>query len=305
MCNVKRFNHFRVLFLLMLMVFCVGIGAGNAAEVDVTSDLIAAGQNEAEIAFPIDDGTEYVTAINYLGFTWANYLAPSPAQGATNFVTGMPKQLPGNSGFSVEIPLVSGTYKGLTGMECSITLTPTMVGQRTFDEMVAFLVEKHETQPSSATEEGGFAEDEDEEGNEYYVFYSAKELFNKYGIFITGLFSDGTDADVSEYFQCGTLYDENRFEEGKIDISFGPILADSAPINDEYAIDLTEMFQSPIKLAIVYDGIADDTLNFSFWLAGERRDYGDSGGGCNAGADMFGLVGLVGVGTFLLRKRGK
>jgi hypothetical protein len=267
------------------LFFCfMGAKTGRADETDVTDELIAPGKNGASIFFSIDEGyNDFLTA---MGLEWA----PGLSTGETSFVEDREGQLPGDSGFKISIPLDEPDLTGVVGVETNITLTPAMVGQKTFDEIVSFIADKHKAgAPLQPGGEGGFMTEGEEE---FYIFYSAKDLFEAYGVSIMGLFQDGKERSISKSFQCGVLYDTDAFEDGKIHVTFGPLLADS-DLGDggECEMDLTDTLSFPTRMAILYDGNNDNRLEFSYWLAGEKREYDGNGGGCAAG--VFGLAGLA------------
>ena len=267
MCAVKRFSRFCAMLVSIVTVICLTAGIGFAEEADVTAGLLPAAANETGILFSID--TDFDGLLEELGLTWANSLAPDTPAGRTAFVTGKPGQLPGNTGLSLHIPLLPGEsgLRGVTGVECGLALTPRVVGQVVFDDIVAFLKEKHAAGAAfdPASGQGGFMQ---EGGDEFYVFYSAASLLEQYNIGVFTQFpKDSEERNVSASFQCGVLYDEEEFERGNIHMMFGPLLADMPHEGGLYELDLTETVPMGVRLAILFDGASDDALDFTFWLA--------------------------------------
>ncbi|MDR1472075.1 MAG: hypothetical protein LBS75_06085 [Synergistaceae bacterium] len=266
-------------------------------EVSVTSDIIEV--NEAGIDFLVAPSlTEFGKTL--YKYAWADTFISAPS-GNTATVEDEENQIPG-TGAAFEIPLdhTSALFKAIISTGHEITLTPDTLGKSTFDALTDFLRSK-------------YAEDRDEFLSEdgvtyYYVPYSPDELLERFGILIMCRPSGGEEVlDATENFQLGVLYDEEMFEDGELVIEIGTTFVDSDPAGGSYWQDITGDLNSisptpmEMKMSIIRDGVKDDVIEFSYWLA-KKPENSDGGGGGT------GALALSGIGLVLLaawRKRGQ
>ena len=262
-------------------------------ELPITDELVTGDKNKADAEFTVMP--PYDGFIQSMGLTWMTKLVSSP-RGETAFVTNQDAdQLPGNSGVSVNIPfdVKESALKGLIGVGNPITLTPAMLGEDVFKSFTDFLKNEHAS---------GSERFQSEDGIEFYMPFTPKDLLDRFGIEIICRFGDGKTLEATDNFVFGVVYDESLFESGVVIAMVGGMFVDSPPVDGEYWIDLTEQLPAEIgyKIALIYDGAADDALRYSYWLAQKTEDSG--GGGCSAGALGIFALGLAALATY--RKRG-
>ena len=263
------------------------------AELPITGEVIAGGKNKAEVEFTTMP--PYNDFIVSLGLAWANELVTSP-KGTTSFVTNQSaSQLPSNTGVGINIPFdVKGSpLKGLIGVGGPMVLTPAMLGEDVFKSFTNFLKDEETNNPGKFQEEDGI---------KFYMPYTPKELLDRFGIEIMCRFGDGKILDVTDTFVFAVAYDQQWFTEDFITVMVGGMVVDSPPVDGSYWLDLSAQLPPEIgyKIALVYDGAADDAINYSYWLA-KKSEAGGSGGGGGCNAGLFGL--LAGLTAWVLRKR--
>jgi hypothetical protein len=269
----------------------------------IAEEIITTGANGAGLDFGIVPVfTDLIKSV--YGYAWADTFVSSPS-GKTGFVTGREGQIPGNTGAELVIPfdLTSASFKGLTGVEQIAILTPVTLGEDTYNALADFIIGKI-SQNSDRIFPG-------EDGADYYYIpYSPDDFLPLFGISIMCRFSDGKILDATESFQMGVLCDEQKIKGGEISVVFGTMLADSGADGGSYwkeiNSDLSKMgIPMDPQISIVYDGIKDDKIEFSYWLAKKSESGGSGGGGCSAGQGaLAGLAIMAGTFCASRRKRG-
>jgi uncharacterized GH25 family protein len=282
------------------------VSKGESDEGDITDFIITESANKAGIGFPSwVDGKTVDFVREKWGYVNASNLVTAP-QGSTAFLTGQANQLPGEgTGAVVRIPMdiVRVGSKGVTGIEQMLTLTPDILGKEAFDDMAAFLKKERLDSPGKFFPFPGYGT--------WYVPYTPKLFFGEFGVAIMAKFSGGGTRDISDVFQVGVLYDESDLAAGKILVMYGAVLVDSAPVGGAYWLDATDVFfpgGNPNKVALIYDGAADNVIEFSYWLSkAENEPHKDSGGGGCDAASWGWAGGLAGVvwSFAARRKKGK
>ena len=267
-------------------------------ELDVSDVLFRS--NGAGLGTPIyADATVNDFLLSSFGIVWANDLM-SQSAGTSSFVAGISGQLEGEeTGAMFRLPMdIEGAgVKGAIGTEQEVELTPDILGQGTFDEMVAFLKDARANKPDRFLQ--------DEAGTSFYCPFVAGDFFGEFGISVMARFAGGTVRDVSDNFMLGVVYDESLFTSGSIYIVYGTLYVDSASDNGSYATDLTPYFDPTgfTKVPLLHDGAADNVLEMTYWLAGETSS-GSGSSGCSAGLPLFALVfAAAGVGLARGKKR--
>ena len=230
--------------------------------------------------------------LSTFGIVWANDLMTQPA-GTSSFVEGMGGQLDGGetgAAFRLPMDITGASVKGAIGTEQEVELTAEILGQNTFDDMVAFL------KNARANEAERFMQDE--AGRSFYCPFAAGDFFGEFGISVMARFANSTVRDVSDSFMLGVVYDESLFAGGRICIVYGTLYIDSASDNGSYVTDLTPYFDPSgfSKVPLLHDGAADGTIEMTYWLASEES-YSGGSSGCSAGvpisAPAFALAGLA------------
>jgi hypothetical protein len=279
------------------LIFDVKRGDGEG-EGDITEFIIKDGANLADVGFPTwVYGDDLDGARDGWGLVNASNLVTAP-NGSTSYLSGGERQLPGGAtGASINIPLDISRVgvRGMTGTEQLVELTADVLGADTYDEMAAFLKDECASSPDKFFEFPGYGA--------WYVPPTPKIFFDRFGVSIMGKFSNGTAREVGEAFQLGVLYNEEQIGAGSITILYGTMLVDSAPVDGAYWSDVTEDVApdgNPNRISLIYDGASDDKINFSYWLA-RKSDGG--GGGCSAGAGLWGIFGLMIGGASVSRVR--
>jgi hypothetical protein len=158
------------------------------------------------------------------------------------------------------------------------------LGEKTYNDIVAFLKEENENSPGKIMDFG-------EGYGKWYLPYTAREFFDRFGLAVMGEFSDNHVTDVGDDFQLGVLYDEEQFGKGTVLIMYGSMIMDSAPKDGIYWREVTPDGY-PVKVSLLYDGKSDNVIEFSYWLAQKTEDGGGSGG-CDAGASSLLALALV------------
>ena len=252
-----------VIAIFTISVLLYGIGnqafAGDdeaMAEVDITSGIIASGQNGAGLTFLADKRSstlQYMTAKN---MAWADGLVNAP-KGSTRILTGEANQIAGNSGFFFTIPLSnSGNAKGITGVEATFPLMPSNIGKTVYDAMAA---EIKTLKDQHYAAEGGL------------VFFVPNDptFLKNHGISIMARFENGETLDVTTTFSYGILV--NDIDSGSMPINFGTIFMDSNPIGGK----LFEAQQITGEVAnTFFDGKRDGNISGAFWLTTEKEEEG-------------------------------
>jgi hypothetical protein len=269
----------------------------QASITDVTAYLIKEGSNHANLLFMNCANTEEEPFVSLLLEKYALFSANlfvSAPTGTTNSLTGMKNQLPGSdTGAILNIPLdVRRPEKALIGVNHISTFTPDKLGEDTFNAMIAHLrnlyndyLKNGNTSPLEQFYQEG------EENPVFYLTYTPDVFLDKFGISIMSDYT-GTVTDISKFFQFGISYNEERFVSGNIDIVYGVMLVDSAPVDGKSGIDMTGVIypDSFYQWLFVYDWASDNTLKFSYWFA--KKDEGNhSSSGCNIG--VVGLFALT------------
>jgi hypothetical protein len=273
-----------------IMFNVVPLAEGEEAEADLTEFLIAEGANKANLGFPsYGDGDFSDEAHDKWGAENASGLTTKPL-GSTAFLTGQRGQLAGEgTGVTFEIPLDRPRegVGGMTGFEQSLGLTAEILGEKMYNDMVAFLKEENENSPGKFMDFGG-------DYGKWYLPYTAKEFFDHFGLAVMGKFSDDHVTDIGDDFQLGILYDEEQFNGGTVSVMYGSMIMDSGPKDGRYWREITPDGY-PVKVSLLYDGKSDDEINFSYWLAEKGDDGDDDGsGGCNAGLPAaIGMIALL------------
>jgi Synergist-CTERM protein sorting domain-containing protein len=212
--------------------------------------------------------------------------------GSTAFLTGQSGQLVGEgTGATFKIPLDRPRegIGGLTGLEQFLGLTAEILGEETYNDIVAFLKEENENSPDKFMDFGPVY-------GKWYLPYTAKAFFDHFGLAVMGKFSDDYAADIGDDFQLGVIYDEEQFAGGTVSIMYGTMIMDSSPKDGAYWKEITPEGY-PVKVSLLYDGKSDDEIKFSYWLAQKPESSG-----CNAGFGTAGLALSIALGA-ILRKR--
>lgn len=270
---------------------------GDDIEMDVSDALFRS--NVAGLGTPIYvDAESNNFLLSQFGIVWANDLMSQPA-GTSSFVSGKSGQLPGSgtgATFRFPMDIAGARVKGAIGTEQNLELTPDIVGQSTFDDMVAFLRSSRASKPDRFITG---------EGMTFYVPYTAGDFLGEFGISVMARFADGTERDVSDNYMMGVVYDESMFADGRIYIVYGTLFVDSVSDNGSYVTDLTPYFDPSdfAKMPLLHDGAADNTIEIAYWLAREENASGGSSG-CNAGLPLVILAfAAMGMGLVAGKKR--
>jgi hypothetical protein len=262
---------------------------------DATGLLVRAGDKGANMEFV--GANTYAFVRDSLSMTGILDLVSEPA-GAILSVSSKAGQI-GDLGAAFKVPMdVTGAknakglpIKGVTGTEQRVNFSKDLLGEALFNKMTAFL--KNVKAQGDASPQY-----ERTDRGEFYVAPTPKDFLEQFGISIMGSFSGGEARDVGDVLQLGVELTDADFEAGNIYALLGGMFADSDLVEGQYWYDATEMFVGPdphYRFAILYDGVYDNTLDFSYWVV-RSQESGKSGGGCAAGsfAPVLALV-LIGI----------
>ena len=269
---------------------------GGEEELDVSDYVFS--NNAAGIGTPIYGLAEMNKFfLDTFNIVMANDLMSYPAA-TSAFVTGLDGQLEGEGTgvtFSIPMDITGAGVKGAIGMEQELEVTPDMVGQSRFDDMVAFLKRAKASNSDRFASEGGVT---------FYMPYVAGDFLNEFDLYIMSRFTSGTVRDMSDNFMLGVLYDEDMFDDGSMLFIYGALYVDSVSDNGNYITDLGDYLgEMMVKMPLIHDGTADNKIAMTYWLAGEESSSSGSSG-CNAGLPLFAAIfAMVGLGLVARKKR--
>ncbi|MDR1508389.1 MAG: DUF4198 domain-containing protein [Synergistaceae bacterium] len=232
----------------------------------ISGNLVA--RNDALLQFGATMRIGPLRWMEEMGYTWARFLIDEPA-GESHFIYGEDGQLEDTPGYSFTMPMDSaaGDLRGVSGVySMGIVLTPSNIGQETYDEILRQIEEE-----DGVTAEGPYYE-------------TGPGFFKRNSIRLMARFADGAAEDMSDVFQC-YLFEPDA--DG-VRLYFGGLFTDSPAVGGEHYSK--REFDDPSDpeygevLPFIFDGKADGVLQGEFWASSVPQDSeDDSSGGCVSG----------------------
>ena len=246
-------------------------------EYDGTDYLVKPENNKAAMAFPVP-GAPMDAFFAEKHYVRAFKVMPEPI-GITDHISSGKNQLQGESGFHFYLPTsLAGhtiTQYALTGFSARYMLTRETLGEKRFGKLTAEAKRRHV------------------EGESMGEWFTPKDssFLSQYGLCIYMCFQDGTIRNITTSGVAMVGINLADADNGNLEISYGAVAVDQDATDStwhaEERVDLGEE-----SLSLIYDGIADDIIDVTWWLADLRSttlEKKDSGG-CNSSASIFPLL---------------
>jgi hypothetical protein len=249
-----------------------------------TTDTVVS-ENPAGLIFlmtPDDEAFSDALAVAYEHkLIWANRIA-KPEGSNAKFFSGGVNQLSNDSGFTFNLNTTGAPvgFNAMIGINKMFYFTKDNLGEEEFARMVSGLDGLPQT-------EGG------------WVSPGVSWLYDL-GLSVIARYPDGNERDITSLITFFTNVSE--LEDGKIMLSYGAVIVDRAITNNEGQ----ELFLSEDDERVLSDGLHDETITGTWWIAKVKHQDNDnsSSGGCSAGAAVPSIV-VIALAVFAFTKKRK
>lgn len=253
-------------------------GTWFMAHMSTNTEVITEEANRANLEFEIMPRGYYAQADQNMEdrkLYWVTEENVSPSMGDTHFISGNEGQLPGNSGFSMTLPVtgIPEGYSAALGFSSRYTFTQDNLGSETYQALASAVADMPKTMG--------------------WVMPSDGSPLTRQGIRVMARYPGGEERDVTDEMNYG-LY---ASEDGII-LSYGAIAVDR-PLTANEGEALSIVVET---LSLVSDGRANDTVTATWYITKASSSGGDGGSndnggssGCDAGFASLALAVCAGL----------